>query len=249
MATAIALTVKARGAKTPKGELKTQRSAGMIPAVVYGGKGAAMSLWVGRRQLETSMRQAHSVNVLFNLTLDGKAPETVLLKSIQKDILYSYPVHVDFFRVDTTHKVDVPVHVKLEGEAKGVKIQGGILEHLLREVEVRCLPTSIPEAIMVNVTDLEIGHGILVKDLKVPEDVEMLTEGNHVVVNIIVPAREEEAAAAATPGAAAAEPEVIATKGKKEVEGAAPGAGAPAKGAAPAGGAPAKGGSAPGAKA
>ena len=145
MANNTVLAVKTREAKAPKGELRSRRAEGIIPAVVYGGKGKPENLWVSRKDLENAIHKAHSSNVLFDLQFDEKsAHETALLKSIQKHLLYSHPIHVDFYRVDINHKVDVEVAVRLTGEAKGVKNQGGILEHLLREVRVRCLPTAIP---------------------------------------------------------------------------------------------------------
>ncbi|MBI2070449.1 MAG: 50S ribosomal protein L25 [Elusimicrobia bacterium] len=244
----IALTATPRRKKTPQGEMKTHRKEGVIPAVVYGIKKEPKSLWVARRELEKALQQAHSGNVLFKLHLEegeGTKPkkkaadtdgpgDTVLLKTMQRDVLSGVPIHADFLRVDIHKKVDVEIPVHVSGEASGVKNQGGILEHLLHKVKVRCLPTAIPEAVTVDVTPLEIGQGTLAGDLKLPEGVELLTDKSHVVLNVVAPTKVEELTApAAAP--AATEPEVI-TKGKKE-EGAAEGAAAPAaaaKAAAPA---------------
>jgi large subunit ribosomal protein L25 len=135
-----------------------------------------------------------------------------------------------------THQVAVPVHIS--GEAVGVKAHGGILEHLVREIKVRCLPGDIPQAISIDVTNLDIGASVFVKDLPVPQGVDLITGTGQVVLNVVAPKAEEEAAPAAEALAPAA-PEVIA-KGKKEEEGAAPAAGgkegapaAPAKAEAP----------------
>ncbi|MBI4668708.1 MAG: 50S ribosomal protein L25 [Elusimicrobia bacterium] len=223
--------------------MKTQRSSGFIPAVVYGAKKDPRSLWVNRKELEKAMTRVHGANVLFKLMIsdpstslrtgksnvaDAKA-ETVLLKSLQRDVCSDLPIHADFLRVDIHQKVEISVAVHVKGEAKGVKDQGGILEHLLREIKVRCLPTEIPAAIEVDVSKLEIGQGVTAGDLKLPEGVERLTVAAHVVINIVAPARVEEAAAPAA--AAGGEPEVIA-KGKKEEEAQGAAAGAQAKPAA-----------------
>lgn len=225
MSQEIVLNVKARKSNVSKGELRSQRGQGILPAVVYGDGKEAVSFWVDRRVVERALHQAHSTNVLFSLEVEGapeasSGKETVLLKELQRNVITGVPAHIDFLRVKLTQKIEVEVPIHLKGEAKGVKVQGGILEHLLRELKVRTLPTAIPEAVVVDVTELEIGHGLLVKDLPVPPGVEVLTEASHVVVNIVVPAKEEAPAAATeTVGAVAAPaPEVI-TKGKKEVEG------------------------------
>ena len=141
-----------------------------------------------------------------------------------------------------TEKLEVMVPVHFEGEAPGVKLGGGILEHITREVRISCLPKDMPGAIMADISKLEIGQGVSVKDLKPLAGVEMLSDPNLLIANIVAPTILEETAVAAAP--TAAEPEVIA-KGKKPEEGA---EGTPAaaakpgeKGAAPAA-APAKGG-------
>jgi large subunit ribosomal protein L25 len=145
-----------------------------------------------------------------------------------------------------SEKIEISVPIHVVGEAPGVKVSGGTLEHLTRSLKVRCLPSNIPQMVEVNVSTLEIGQSILVKDLKPIEGVEILTDVGLIVVNVVVPKVEEEVAPAAAAVPGAAEPEVIA-KGKKEEEGAEgeaakPAAGADAKkpaagAAAPAGGA------------
>ena len=237
MAQEIELKAQVRKEKTSRGELALNRKQGTLPAVVYGAQKKPYGVWVSAGELDRALHKAHSANVLFSLQVAGEGAaakkETVLLKDIQRDPVRSFPVHVDFFRIKLTDKVEVEIPVRVTGEPKGVKVQGGILEHLLRELRVRTLPTQIPEAVTVDVTNLEIGNSVLVKDLQVPVGVEVLTDANHVVVNIVVPAKEE-VAATTTPDAAAAvaaQPEVIA-KGKKELEGEAgaePTKGQPAK--------------------
>lgn len=211
--------------------MKKNRREGLIPAVVYGAGKDPKTFWVSFKDIERAFHKARSTNVLFEL---GK--DTVLLKEIQKDLISDTPLHIDFLRIKLTEKVEVDVPLRLTGESKGVKNQGGILEHLLRELKVRTLPTEIPEAISIDVSDLEIGQGLLVKDLKIPQGLEISTDANHIVVNVVAPAKEE-AAPAPVEAVAEAQPEVIG-KGKKEAaEGASPtSVGGPTK--APAGASP-----------
>ncbi len=221
MAQEIELKAQVRKEKTSRGELALNRKDGTLPAVVYGAAKQPYGVWVSAGELDRALHKAHSANVLFSLQVAGEKggdkKETVLLKDIQRDPVRGVPVHVDFFRIKLTDKVEVEIPIRVTGEAKGVKVQGGILEHLLRALRVSTLPTQIPESVIVDVTNLEIGHSVLVRDLQVPQGVEVLTEASHVVVNIVVPAKEE-VAAVVTPeaGAVAAQPEVIA-KGKKDL--------------------------------
>ncbi|MBI4370058.1 MAG: 50S ribosomal protein L25 [Elusimicrobia bacterium] len=242
MSEEIILTSRARAPQTSKGLLRLSRFEGSIPAILYGASKTSKSLWVSRLELEKAMRQAHSANVLFQLQIEAKETpgqtkakfetEHVLLKEVQRNPINEVPCHVDFFRVDLKKRVEVNVPLRVTGEATGVKNQGGILELLAREVKIRCLPTAIPEAFTIDVTPLGIGQGVFIKDLTVPQGVEVLTDGNHLVVTVAAPVKEEEpAAAVATTGAAGAEPEVI-TKGKKEAEGEAASAAAPKSAAA-----------------
>jgi large subunit ribosomal protein L25 len=170
------------------------------------------------------------------LKVGGKA-ETVLLKELQRDFLTHAVIHADFQRISMTDKLEVNVPLHITGEAPGVKLGGGILEHVLREVRVSCLPSDIPDGLNVDVSRLQLNQGLKIKDLAPLPGVEVLNEPESIVVNIVAPAAEEVApvAAAAPVAAGSTEPEVIA-KGKKPEEGeaavAAPAAGA-AKGKQP----------------
>lgn len=224
-------TVELAGKKrdtTTKSALRSLRVTGEVPAIVYGGKKSSVALSVQAKEFLQHLK-AHGLNVVMNLKLD-KDTETVLVKEIQRDVITRQPIHVDFQRISLTEKIEVSVPVHVSGEAPGVKLSGGILEHILRELRVRCLPTNIPSAINVDVSGLQLNQGIKVKDISLPQGVELLTDSQHLVVNVVAPTILEEAPAAAAPAAAgAAEPEVIA-KGKKPEEGA-EAAAAPAKGA------------------
>jgi large subunit ribosomal protein L25 len=204
-----------------KSNLRSLREQGLVPAVLYGHGFQPVVMAVESKPF-SKLLQTAGKNALITLDLEGKS-ENALVKDIQRDIIKRNMIHVDFQRVVMSEKIEVSIPIHVVGEAPGVKVSGGLLEHLTRAIKVRCLPTNIPPAIAVDVSSLEIGQSVLVRDLKPLEGVEVLTDPALIVVNVIVPHVEEEAApaeGAAAPGATAAEPEVIATKGKKEEEGA-----------------------------
>lgn len=217
-----------------KGALRLLRVAGRVPAVVYGGGQGPVEVSVDGRDM-VAVLKGHGRNILLNLKSDVGG-ELVLLKDLQRDVLTHHIIHVDFQRVSLTDKLEANVPLHILGEAPGVKLSGGILEHIIRELRVKCLATNLPDAINVDVTALQINQGLKVKDLVLPEGVEVLNEPEVLVVNIVAPSELEEAPApGAAPVAAGTEPEVIA-KGKKPEEGAdaAPAPGKEGKAAAPA---------------
>lgn len=222
--------------KGTKKELSGLRSTRMIPAVVYGGDKPPVSVVVSEKDL-TKATKSGGANAILHLK-HAKGEDTVILKVMQRHAVSLAPIHADFQRISLKEKIEVKVPIHVVGEAPGVKLHGGILEHVLRELRVRALPTAIPQKIDIDVSSLELNQNVLVKDVKVPNEVEVLDAADHIVLNVVQPTAE---AAPATPEAAAAgaaEPEVIA-KGKKEEEGAegaekGKAAAAPAKGAAPA---------------
>jgi large subunit ribosomal protein L25 len=226
-------TIEVRAEKrtlSSKGTLSKLRLEGQIPAVVYGGEKAPENLLLNLKTL-SQLLKGHGFNVLMNLKL-GDGAEVVLLKDVQRDVLSHEIIHMDFQRISMTEKLEVNVPLESVGEAPGVKVGGGILEHILRNLRVRCLPTDIPDSISVDVSQLQLNQGIKVKDLVLPAGLEALNDRESLVMNIVAPAEEE---VAATPAAGAAvagtEPEVIA-KGKKPEEGEEAAAGAkPAAGA------------------
>ncbi len=220
---------------TSKGVRRQLRLGGRIPAVVYGGKKDSSVLSIDQKQLFQVLK-GHGTNVIMNIMIDGQG-EVVLLKDVQRDVVSHNVVHVDFQRISMTQKLEVNVPLHIKGEAPGVKLSGGILEHILRELRVTSLPGDIPDGITIDVSSLQLNQGIKVKDIVMPKGVTSVVDGNALIVNIVAPA-EEEAPVAAAAAPTAAEPEVI-LKGKKPEEGAEGAAAAPApgaaKGAAPAG--------------
>jgi large subunit ribosomal protein L25 len=191
------------------------RHAGRIPGVVYGGGGPAIPVTVDPRKISAILHSESGHNAIFSLEIKGKAPARVMLRDWQVDPLHGDLLHVDMVRVarDAKLKVKVPVHIT--GEAKGVKVQGGIFEFLLREVELECLPDDIPDHITVDVAELLIGRNLRVAELPVGEKVKVLTDAHRVVAHVVALKAEEEKPAAEVVEVAPAEPEVI-RKGKAE---------------------------------
>ncbi len=199
-----------------KNAARRLRAAGRIPAVVYGGDAPPVALSLEPRKLAPLLHSEASRNTVFTLVIGGKAPARVMLRDWQVEPVHGALLHVDLVRVtkDTKVRVRVPIHVT--GEAKGVKVQGGIFEFVLREVEVECLPEAIPESVTIDVTDLVIGRTLRVSDLPLSPEVKLLTDPSRVVAHVVaLKAEEKPAAEAEVAEAAPTEPEVI-RKGKTE---------------------------------
>ncbi|MBI4056043.1 MAG: 50S ribosomal protein L25 [Elusimicrobia bacterium] len=222
----ITLKAELKDKNITKAGTKILRRTQKIPAVVYGGKKEPVSVVVLEEDLVRVVRSG-GTNAIVKLEHPGGS-DTVILKAIQHHAVTDRPIHIDFQRISMKEKIEVKVPLKIVGEAPGVKLHGGILEHILRELKIRCLPTQIPHEIPVDVSSLDIAHGLMVKDLNVAADLEVLEDPQHMVVNVVVPAEEEVAPVPVAAEGAAAEPEVIA-KGKKEegTEEAAAASGAP----------------------
>ncbi|HTK31509.1 MAG TPA: 50S ribosomal protein L25 [Candidatus Saccharimonadaceae bacterium] len=199
-----------------KGGARKARAAGRIPGVLYGHGETPIPVSVGARDFELALRHHKGANPLVNLALGG-SEYTALIRDAQYDPLTHHILHLDFQHISLTETVEVEVLVHVTGLAVGVKDGGGILEHILRQVEVRCLPTAIPASIDVDVSALNIGDSIHVRDLSVP-NVTILTDGDATVATVVAPTVMEEKPAEEVAATTTAEPEVIA-KGKKDEEG------------------------------
>ncbi|MDO8489598.1 MAG: 50S ribosomal protein L25 [Candidatus Omnitrophota bacterium] len=207
-----------------RAKVKDLRDSGYLPGVVYSHGKDALSLQISRSALLKLVHQHHLETSIINLKIkNDKKPggRPCLIKDIQYDPVKEDIIHVDFNEISLTETIKVNIPIETRGEAVGVKQEGGSLEHLLWEIEVECLPTSIPKNIEVDITALKMGEAIHVKDLAFPSGVKPLHDPAAVVLHIIAPMKEEAPAEAAE-GEVKAEPEVI--KEKKEV----PGEGAPA---------------------
>ena len=239
----IVLEAESRALAT-KGGIKAMRTKGRIPGVAYGDDGAPVTLSIDEKSVQAILHSKGGRNALISLKIGG-ASHPVLIKEIQRHPITRALWHVDFHRISLKKKIEtrVPVHVK--GEAPGVKVGGGVLEHLVREIRVRCLPTEIPAFVEVDISNLQLNQGIRAKELVLPTGVEILMDAEGVIVHVLTVHVVEEVAPAdaAVAGAAGAEPEVI-KKGKVEegaegeaASGAKPAAGADKKAGAPAAGA------------
>jgi large subunit ribosomal protein L25 len=207
----------ARRDRLGKGGARKTRAAGHIPGVLYGHGETPVAVSVQRREFDVALRRHKGGNPIVSLQIDG-ADHTALIRDVQYDPITHSILHLDFLHISLTEMIEVDVAVRLVGLPVGVKDGGGILEPITREVRVRCLPTAIPSSIDVDVSALNIGDSVHVRDIPV-KDVELLSDGDLTIATIVPPTVHEEAppaeAAAATEAATPAEPEVIA-KGKKE---------------------------------
>jgi large subunit ribosomal protein L25 len=227
--------VKAQGREgRGKNEARRLRKGGSIPAIVYGAGKAPLSVAVDPKQVFRILKSDSGHNTIFDLELDGEQAKAMIV-DWQTEPIKGSLLHIDLKRIAMDQRLKVTVPVLLKGEAVGVKQQGGIMEQVLREVEIECLPGDIPAHIDVDVTNLAFGEVLRVKDLPHFEGkLIFLTDEEQTVAHVVAVKEVVEATPEATAeaGAAApAEPEVI-KKGKQETEGAAPAAGG--KGAAPA---------------
>lgn len=189
------------------------RAAGMIPAVVYGGGRESAAIQVNRRSFLELFRGSHGVDQsrILLLKMAGTGQERhAMIRDLQIDPMSRQVVHIDFQRVLMDQRVRVTVPVEIKGTAYGVKTEGGVLDFVVREVHVECLPGEIPAHIDLDVTDLHVGHHIEASQLELPKGVTLLDEPTRVIV-ALGHSRTEEA----VEGGDRAEPEII-KKGKTE---------------------------------
>jgi large subunit ribosomal protein L25 len=221
MATTTEVTALEAKPRTPgtKNDARRVRKGGEIPAVVYGAGKDAAPVSVDPRLVTRILNSKTGHNTIFDLTLDGERTKAMIVDWQYEPIKGSL-LHIDLKRIAMDKKLKVEVPVVLTGTAEGVKTQGGILEQLLREIEVECLPADIPSAIEVDVTELVFGKILRVSDLPHSDKVHFLTDETQPVAHVVA-VKEVAATTEAAVGEAAAapaEPEVI-KKGKQETEG------------------------------
>ncbi len=207
-----------------KNEARRLRARGAAPAIVYGAARPAVAVSVSPKEVTRILHSPTGHNTIFNLEVRGGETTPVMIADWQSDPTKDHLLHVDLKRIDLSQRIVVKVPVHTTGDPKGVKQQGGLLELVVREVEVECLPDDIPEMFQVDVTELLIGQNIRAGDIPMTGSLKLLSSPDavlaHVVVLRITETAEAAPAAEAAAPAAAAEPEVI-KKGKKEEEAAA----------------------------
>jgi large subunit ribosomal protein L25 len=216
-----------------KNEARRLRGSGRIPAVVYGARKPGQApqgvpVAVDPRELLRILHSESGANTLINLKLDG-GESRVMVRDYQLDPVTHHLLHADFYQLAMDRKIVVSIPIVVKGEPAGVKQQGGLLDFVTRAIEVECLPTDIPERIEVDVSELMLHQSIRLRDLATDPKWKAITDGETMLVHVVMPKAEEaavaaegtEAVAPAAPGATPAEPEVI-KKGKTEKEEEAP---------------------------
>ena len=205
-----------------KNEARRLRAAGRIPGTLYGvqkdGRAAATSVAVDPKEVLRILHSDSGANTLINLRFDG-AETRVMVKEYQLDPVTHHLLHADFYQLAMDKAITVTVPIVLKGEPKGVKLQGGVLDFVTRDVQVQCLPTDIPEHIDVDVSELMLNQSIRLRDVAQNPKWKPVTDADAMIAHVVMPKVEEapaatETAAAATP-AATAEPEVV-KKGKPD---------------------------------
>lgn len=206
---------------TGKGRVNRLRKAASIPAVVYGEGKPSLSVQLACRDFQKLMTVHHGESFVMTLRIkdDGKNQDkSVLIKQIQYDPVSDEILHIDFNEISLTKAIKIKVPLSAIGEPVGVKQDGGVLDHILWELEVECLPTQIPKSIEVDVSGLKIGDSLHVKDITVASEIKILNEPQATILSVAMPKKEEVAAEGAAEGEAKAEPEVIKEK-KEKAEG------------------------------
>jgi len=200
-----------------KNDARRARREGQVPVTIYGGGAEAVTALVPLRELAAILRSDTGRNTIFTVDVDGVEATEVMFADRQIDPVKSRLVHADFKRLVKGEKIEATVPLRLIGEPIGVREEAGVLEQIIREIEIRCEPRDIPEHLDVDVTNLGVHDVLHVSDIPVSEGVEILADADTVIATIGV-VKEEPVAAAPVEGEALAEPEVIG-KGKKEEEG------------------------------
>jgi large subunit ribosomal protein L25 len=213
--------------KAGKGVARKLRAAGKIPGVVYGKGEEPMAIELDHAHFHGVMRLGGGENLLINLKIDGRESDSkALIRDVQRDPVDGKLIHIDFQHISLTEKIRVSVPIVLEGIPDGVKNFGGIVNFMVRDVEVSCLPMDIPERIVLDISALGIHDSLHVKNIKL-ENVDILASPEETIVSVVPPTIIKEAAPAAVEGevvAAApiegeetpAEPEVISEKKAEE---------------------------------
>ncbi|MFC2091333.1 50S ribosomal protein L25 [Elusimicrobiota bacterium] len=194
--------------------LSQLRNNGKIPAVVYGPDLGSTPVVFNEKEFRNVVSTEHGENVLIKVKLGKKRPVTTIIKEIQVHPITNKIIHVDLCQINLTEKIEVEVPVEVEGEAYGVKTEGGVLEHIIRAVKIKCLPTDIPDNFILNVTELKIGDALKISDLPRVKDVDILEDQDSLVINIVAPTELKESEEEALPEEA--EPEVIGKKPEGE---------------------------------
>ena len=173
---------------TGKSYNRKLRAKGRVPGVVYGSGKEPVSVSFDPKVLEAKLSQSHAgINTLFDLEGDSAvANRVVMVKDLQREPVRGEVLHADFYEIDLTERLHVSVPVHLSGSAPGL-IEGGVIEHALRELELACLPNAIPDEVIADVSELELGQSLHVADIDLPEGVELVSHPELSVVSVLLP--------------------------------------------------------------
>lgn len=178
---------------TGKGHARKLRAAGRIPAVCYSSTMEATPLQVDPIELDRLLRKsAAGMNTLIDLKGGGLDGKVVLVRDLQRDPVRGELLHADLFAVDAAQRIEVQVPVHHDGVPVGVRLGGGILDFPMREIEVSCLPRSIPEEFRIDVTELDLGQSVHVRDVPLPEGVELISDRDLTLISVVAPAKLED---------------------------------------------------------
>lgn len=211
MAKQIKLSARPR-AEAGRNAVKKVHARGAVPAVIYGAKDAPENLEVSKKDIEGILAHAVGENILVDLEINdgGKTTNRLsLIQEVQHHPVRGEVIHVDFHAVSATEEIEADVVVQPEGEAVGVKTYGGLLQQSIRSLAIKCLPQNLPEIITVDVSNLNLGESLHVKDIKLPNGVTAAIDGDLTVFIVSEPTVAVEPAAGAE---APASPEVIKEK-------------------------------------
>ena len=201
-----------------KNDARRTRREGMVPVTLYGGGAETVAAVAPLRDLAAILRSDAGRNTIFTIEVEGVGESEVMFQDRQIDPVKGRLIHADLTRLVKGQKIEVTVPLHLIGEPVGVKEKQGVLEQVIREIDVRCQPRDIPDSIDVDVSNLDVHDTLHVSDIKVSEGVEILMDADFVIATVGI-IKEEVAPAPAIEGEEPVEPEVIG-KGKKEEEGA-----------------------------
>ncbi len=205
---------------TGRSAVRKIKAQGAVPAIVYGGKNKPEALQVSKRDISLMLSHASGENILVELEIEGeKAGRLALVQEVQHAPLGGDILHIDFHAVSMNEMIEADVPLEPTGMAEGVKTFGGLLEQNLRSLEIECLPRDLPDVITVDVSHLNIGDSIHVRELPLPQGVTTRVPPDLTVFSVLAPTVEEEPVVAAVEAPTA--PEVITAK-KEEPEAAAP---------------------------
>lgn len=200
-----------------KNDARRTRREGMVPITVYGGGAETLAAVAPLRDLAAILRSESGRNTIFTVDVEGVGASEVMFHDRQIDPVKGRLIHADLTRLVKGQKIEVTVPLHLFGEPFGVKEKQGVLEQIIREIEIRCEPREIPDSLEVDVSNLDVHDVLHVSDIRVAEGVEILTDADQVIATVGI-VKEEVEVAPVTEGEEPVEPEVIG-KGKKEDEG------------------------------